>query len=1433
MHFTTGISPERERRLCSFSGEGGHEAAETLQAEQTLRENSAIQEGKALYADPELRKLYPELTEDRNVDRAYMLSLLTEGMLPEGIALADVRRDELDPFDALHLLSEYGKDYEKIGEKLRKCLPLVFLQSIFGNDLGNDERLGSLYKERVLHARRNWTDKKLIAEDKALLRIPLEYYRGVREGVGTKGGIDDLLRKNEIGIPRNENESGPDMRNRGLERSEYFSLLVLCSKGYVDINSAEVITLLKTEKIEGVRKIIRSAQNIDLKVKEWVTAARSGNIDAITEDLDTPDTQNILTPTCLSKSYTDDALRPLNAALDIPGTSKIIDLRAPDWYAMREREATDPAVSSVRSAPLARSLALFVPTTIDTLGPSELLKKSGVSIGTTVVSNYIRLIGGRSPDKGKSIPVPGVEELVPSKDATAAELPRQSAETWLVHPERALPVLLACGMESTGPNEMFLHSLEFHFPPDGEKKLPPKDPVYSEENTKALLASVIQQLAEYEQPMRNTFTRGNSLREELNTGEKVEKNAREIWEYMKDIQSHPLGSAIAWIVAIGAVRKGWDILFNKESNNFIKGAFWLSLTGIAAGLYQQHKDGKAWWESIGPQIDSMFKREKKLPPEQQSMPDYWFKELALSDSHELLCLSVLGNQPTKAVLDWYDACERTGLPAFGEEDGAGSGKPKKFPDLPFTIDGQIRRRLGPGMRSQERVKLFHATLKKFLASRGAALRKQIPEYKTATSLQNDAALGADYIRERYVEQTFIRSIIRGVVAFGDIKMSADELMSLMGDAKKGEWEEKMKTVKKVQPEVYARLLIIRDEYLAETRERDTSRLEMNMVFLFEADPAILRRQGKTEAAGYRDAANRGAQDLQQTTDASAVVPEDRAKKLDILEQVDSKGEAALLKALSNGKLSVSEKFTTRDGILQDWKEFCDRLPADDGARKKLQSYMNTFLKAGNVSLETMNEVERKKYQLLIAAMGSKTLIGEQAVSALDPSSDATWNVTLDKIMDYVKFDETKFPSINGFADLQGLLGSEVNEKDTSEWYEYWKRILPSNGVNKFDQTLRPRIAAYTVAFERLRALPILAPNDDRPSVLKPAQIDAMEAQLARRMGNRFLEAMLKRHGNPVRDAVEERTVSPIEQENLVGYCDTVFTQIMGQSAEALNASVKLDSTLAKINNFIWKDGPDGAKRLVTQGGQILKEYVWDDTKKYWVETGGPWIADTLSPITEKFSNWVINVSNKGGKWFVEVANSTGEKIGKFVWESYESAVAQLYKWHGVPKENFKNYVENEQFIQNYKHNEKSVGLRVSILDTRDVQIGQNDINPYLGTGFVLTVPIAEFAKADLAQVKEWIKQWRNLAVSTKKEDIEKNTSLHLQYTPGDEWVEFGDKDSKQKGKSSVYEFVSYPNEKIVDAYKAWISYGEAEGSDPLLYIGKTTKFTGTSGTVEP
>ena len=127
-----------------------------------------------------------------------------------------------------------------------------------------------------------------------------------------------------------------------------------------------------------------------------------------------------------------------------------------------------------------------------------------------------------------------------------------------------------------------------------------------------------------------------------------------------------------------------------------------------------------------------------------------------------------------------------------------------------------------------------------------------------------------------------------------------------------------------------------------------------------------------------------------------------------------------------------------------------------------------------------------------------------------------------------------------------------------EAWEVWLRMFPAWQRSEFWK-LREQVHAFDQAFERLRVVPTVI-IDGKATNLSPEQINMLEQQLAQKMANKTLDAMLLTHntrGDVTPDAFNYRGVTPIEQENLGTYFDELFREIMMDKPERINSDVIL------------------------------------------------------------------------------------------------------------------------------------------------------------------------------------------------------------------------------------------------------------------------------------
>ncbi len=1143
------FSSEREHRLCAKAPEGLDGAHATLTAQERMKKNPELARFMTLYDDPLLRAEYKELDNKHRFDRAAFMSMLLDSALQTNEPLESVKRADIDALDPLGLVS---LDNEALGQWLIDNVSKDVRKQIDA-DTENGLRLAELFRDAVSRATKQWTaGEKISEQDRFLLRIPLDHYRKVRTQT------DAALAPHGVLVPGLESDGLKDFGDNNLDRREYFVLLNLVSRGEITKDILERVA--KEKGVNGVRLLARAADVVSGQIAALQEFADAGDSQSIEFTLANSVVQESLNPDHIPQEFTDLLLMPVQIALAKRTPPLSITYNGDRWeVANRDATLVVPKDTSLRGS-LSRSRQLYGNLSFQELGPQETLKSMGFRIGPDTQRAYIRLRRGQDPDFGVATEQEAGEDAIPAFTLQ----PGETAAAWERTPARALEFFDKFLVGENDATVRFKSSLKYHFGmTDNEKKdfddlvkegkaTKPMD----KENTLAALRVSIQVLMEADEVITQGKAQYQQLRERMNIGESIEDQVKNVWEYMKDIQSHPLGSSLAWVAAYVAIKKTWSFI-NSEHKNFTNLLFFGGVGGLALGLYQKHRTGDAWWEGLSKNMQGFFGREKKLSPQEQTLPNYWHDELKLGGAQEQICLSVLQDQPAGTLLDWYGRVEQQMI-------APQNGKREKIEKAPFRIDPKLLDNFpksGGGSVDREKVSIaFYQVLRKFFENRGSAARKEMPEFAQSTGIADDAGLGYMYIRERYLEKKYFTRVTEGVIRYGAITVEGKTIRN---------WDPEdpdLKRIEESNPTLYAELQKVHHGYFQETRERRTADWEMSYIFMQEANPEILRRQGTggAEAAGYLDVFANKSKEFLQSVNVFAEPPKDKAEGVDLYNKGND-AEKNILGQLSNQRMLEPEKhLSSTADIAQEWDAFIERFPADADAREKLKNYMSAYLDTHDpVTLETMNLIEQKKQQLLILANKSSNRLNAEALNSLDPQNDVTWNSTMNTILNYVSPDSWTYPRITSFADLGSLFGSEVSERGGVDRWHVLARMFPAWQTAGFETTLHPRVKAYQNAFARLRK--------DLPSALSNNQVSALESQLSLRMANRALEGMLITHrkdGDSTPDLLQDRTVSLTEQKNLATYFDAMFTEVMGKRPEDVNAHVTLPDAIDNANNLV-------------------------------------------------------------------------------------------------------------------------------------------------------------------------------------------------------------------------------------------------------------------------
>ncbi|MBT7345419.1 hypothetical protein HN854_05345 [Candidatus Peregrinibacteria bacterium] len=373
----------------------------------------------------------------------------------------------------------------------------------------------------------------------------------------------------------------------------------------------------------------------------------------------------------------------------------------------------------------ARTTEIFTDLSLEKFGPTVTLDRFGIVLGPQLSERYI------------------------AAQRSQVDMQVSGASQWLLNPALAHEFLRANLPTSFGSsNVAFIDSLEWHFVYNDEQRanmLP--DPLMSEEDVRAALTLVVQSLLNVEGVMTETVSQRTDLQNEVSFGQSVEGFMRDSVDYIKDFQSHPLGSAVAGLAAFQAARLVFQHLFKGKAK-----VWKLGLMGIVAyNVIQKHRTGRNWLDAGSDLIDGMIQDDQLENPENRTLPNYWLRELDdvtwtpdfyddLSRSRELTCLAIAGEMPITGVLDWYQQWSTWRV----------NPSNVSMPDIPEQYR-MYRDRFGNNTSREQVGNYLYLTLHKFFVHRGRDVRDAQIDFDIPAGMSEDEGLGVAYIREKYLE----------------------------------------------------------------------------------------------------------------------------------------------------------------------------------------------------------------------------------------------------------------------------------------------------------------------------------------------------------------------------------------------------------------------------------------------------------------------------------------------------------------------------------------------------------------------------------------------------------------------------------------------------------------------------------------------------------
>ena len=498
-----------------------------------------------------------------------------------------------------------------------------------------------------------------------------------------------------------------------------------------------------------------------------------------------------------------------------------------------------------------RLMTVFTDIGVEKLGPTETLEHMGIDVGPYTRQRYA---DGRMAVSRDSLGVPytprdGID-IIPS----AAE--------GSLNPKLGYEFLLENMPASPGsPNQRFLASMEWHFVFTDAERASRGKPLdcMEEDDTRATLQLIAQSLLEYQGRFSETMRQRKELQEEISLSQGMEDFMGNAWEYMKDFSSHPLGSALMWAAAYGAVRY--------IHGRFLKGemsAWKIGVLGyVAYNVFQKHETGRNHMDWALEKYDEWMGNEKLLDAKERTLPNYWLREMKdiagepglyddLTPDKERLSLALIGEAPTEQMLAWYEA--------WGVWRNASSSVPA--PPLPVEY-GDYYNQLGDAITDEQVGNYLYLTLNKFFVHRGKEVKRVNISYDIPGEMSEDEGLGFAYVKEKYITHRFYRGMVerldipRNLKGFGATfeffrddgsKMTLAELQTEHPEF----YIKHVKFLAMSEPEreryVKAMMYLMR-LYDAEKFGVPTRNYPFDHVFYMEGNPEVILQRDKEDAEG--------------------------------------------------------------------------------------------------------------------------------------------------------------------------------------------------------------------------------------------------------------------------------------------------------------------------------------------------------------------------------------------------------------------------------------------------------------------------------------------------------------------------------------------------------------------------------------------------------
>lgn len=803
----------------------------------------------------------------------------------------------------------------------------------------------------------------------------------------------------------------------------------------------------------------------------------------------------------------------------------------------------------------------------------------------------------------------------------------------------------------------------------------------SQSDVLAVLENIRAHLVESEQTRRDFTRQQRELREARTKGEKIEEKVGDVWEYMKSFRDHPLGSGLMWATAAFLVAGLWGFL-RKSHSKWTKLLFLGAIGGAAIALYQQHKGNPSWIENLFGKIEKWRGAERIKTPGEQTMVNYWTtvvdteemrsaheKEVDVSTQQTQEIFAGLGDQSIACVLDWY-----LGVNAWKFRGQSGNVPP---PMSTLNV-GMLRRYPALSRLGQRDMTLaVYEVLRRFFVDRGRKVQSMRMDFRAPalTGASTEETIGFAYITDKYRSTASYTDMMRGMV-----QMAPELDQQTLAAWQPG--QEVPVALHESNPDLYDHLTAIT---ILRARRGDQigscdKTLMWHVLFLEEEFEILRRQKGGPKPAGFLHQMTNMASSAADSINPfrTDVYPE-RASRVKLFSETERSLFAADTlggsKFLWVNDLPEDEKRVILNRLTGDFDAFLKRLPLTGAAKEKLQWYLMEFAMHWKGTLsDLLNEVERKKYHILIAAQKSENrLSAALEKSSLDPENDQTWREFFDTWVSDWGFDDWHHPAITKLDDLYGLFNSEAYQHGGVKWWKYWYRMFPRWEQSKTYE-FYPLIQEYKKRFDQMRAKPnsfLLLKSSLGVPPSKEA-IDTLEMHVARRFTVRLFEAMFVTHGRgTVVDRVEDRNVSPVEQQNLKDYLDAIFTATVGWRPELIQ---KIESIEKKIHEI-------RAEKYASHAGLHVEIDPTKDAVRVGLLVGTRYVSplpyignlvpkDFLYPIELKTKDFVDKPANHIiHDWKVHAMQAKSNEIGGGLQAEYQSdnSIVFWYTWPNTGK----------------------------------------------------------------------------------------------------------------------------------------------------------------------